>query len=81
MSAHPHTQHVVLDAVAMADCDYTGLVTLAQVVADLGRDDVRVSVARANDAVTREVTSFPDRSLRRVKFYDSVDAAVNHAVD
>lgn len=81
MSAHPKTAHVVIDAVAMADCDYTGLVTLAQVVGDLAQDDVRVSMARANAAVTREVSSFGDKALRRVRFYDSVDAAVTHALD
>jgi sulfate permease, SulP family len=81
IAAHPNTQHVVIDAVAMADCDYTGLVTLAQVVRDLDQDGVRVSVARANDAVTREITSFADAALHHVRFDDSVDAAVQRALD
>ncbi|MFI5036271.1 MAG: SulP family inorganic anion transporter [Acidimicrobiales bacterium] len=77
----PDTRHVVIDAVAMADLDYTGLVTLAQVVSDLARDGVDVSVARANDAVEREITSFPDKALRRVHFHNSVDSAARHALD
>jgi SulP family sulfate permease len=76
---NPQTTHVIIDAVAMPDCDYTGLVTLAQVVADLTRDNIGVLVARANDAVRHEITHFGNEALARVRFYDSVDAAASHA--
>lgn len=77
---NPETQHLVIDAVAMADCDYTGLVTLAQVVGDLTHD-VSVSVARASEAVELEITNFADESLRHVHFHNSVDSAVRHALE
>jgi sulfate permease, SulP family len=77
--ANPETEYLVIDAVAMTDCDYTGLVTLAQVVRDITHD-VSVSVARANDAVEREITHFPDEALRRVHFHNSVDSAVRHSL-
>jgi sulfate permease, SulP family len=73
------TEHLVIDAVAMADCDYTGLVTLAQVVGDLAHD-VSVSVARASESVEREITNFADESLLHVHFHNSVDSAVRHAL-
>ena len=79
MVENPDTEHLVIDAVAMADCDYTGLVTLAQVVGDLTHD-VSVSVARANDAVEHEISNFPDEALRHVHFHNSVDSAVRHAL-
>ncbi len=78
LKENPDTRHVVIDAVAIAACDYTGLATLAQVVADLNSDDVSVSVARANDAVKHEIGHFANKALRHVHFFDSVDAAANH---
>lgn len=78
LMAHPATTHVILDAVAMSDVDYTGLVTLTRVAKDLAHDSISVSVARAIERVKREVTSFSD-DLRGVAFFDSVDAAVNDA--
>jgi MFS superfamily sulfate permease-like transporter len=81
MAKNPGAEHVIIDAVAMADCDYTGLVTLAEVVGDLQRDNVSVTFARANEAVHREITHFDDKALQKVHFHDSVDSAVSHALD
>ncbi len=80
LAKNPDATHVIIDAVAMADCDYTGLVTLAQVVRDLAHDDIGVLVARANDTVHHEITHFGDEALARVHFHDSVDTAASHAV-
>ncbi|MGH9020940.1 MAG: SulP family inorganic anion transporter [Acidimicrobiales bacterium] len=79
MKNFPAAQHVVVDAVAMADIDFTGLSTLAEIVADLAHDDIDVSFARANDRVEHLIGSFSDKALRRIAFSDSVDAAVDRA--
>jgi MFS superfamily sulfate permease-like transporter len=81
MKNAPGTRHLIVDAVAMSDIDYTGLVTLSQVVGDLTSDDVSISVARANEEVRAQLSTFTDRALRHVRLYDSVDAAANHAID
>lgn len=75
MRDNAKAQHVVIDAVAWADLDFTGLGTLAEVVADLAHDDVNVALARANATVQRLVTGFGDKALATVGFYDSVDEA------
>jgi SulP family sulfate permease len=77
----PGTTHLIVDAVAMSDIDYTGLVALSQVVGDLTTDGVSVSVARANDQVRAQLSTFSDKALRHVRLFDSVDAAANHALD
>ena len=77
----PGTTHLIVDAVAMSDIDYTGLVALSQVVGDLTTDGVSVSVARANDQVRAQLSTFSDKALRHVQLFESVDAAVNHALD
>jgi SulP family sulfate permease len=77
----PGTTHLIVDAVAMSDIDYTGLVALSQVVGDLTTDDVSVSVARPNDQVRAQLSTFSDKALRHVRLFDSVDAAANHALD
>ena len=81
MKNAPGTKHLIVDAVAMSDIDYTGLVTLSQVVGDLTSDDVSISVARANEQVRGQLSTFTDRALRHVRLFDSVDAAANHAID
>jgi MFS superfamily sulfate permease-like transporter len=77
----PGTTHLIVDAVAMSDIDYTGLVALSQVVGDLTTDGVSVSMARANDQVRAQLSTFSDKALRHVHLFDSVDAAANHALD
>lgn len=79
LARHPNTNHVVLDAVAIPDIDYTGLVTLAQVVEDLDKDGIDVRVARANDAVRQNLAHSASPQVRELEIYDSVDAAVSAA--
>ena len=81
MKNAPGTKHLIVDAVAMSDVDYTGLVTLSQVVADLTTDHVSVSMARANAQVHAQLSSFSDKALRHVRHFDSVDAAARHALE
>ncbi len=79
LAQHPNTSHVVLDAVAIPDIDYTGLVTLAQIVEDLNKDDIDVRVARANDAVRERLAHSSSPAVRSLALFDSVDAAVSAA--
>lgn len=77
MAKYPRTKHLVIDAVAIADIDYTGMTILSQVVSDLTKDNVSLALARANDHVQQSfITSF-DKVIRDLRVYDSVDAAVN----
>ena len=79
LAHHPSTSHVVLDAVAMVDLDYTGLATLAEVIDDLAHDDIDVVVARASDLVRSRLSRSSDPTVRGLRSFDSVDAAVNAA--
>lgn len=80
MAKYPHTKHVVIDAVAMSDIDYTGLTRLDQVVDDLANDHVSVSFARANDAVARAISRSNEKATRHIGMFESVDAAVNNVL-
>ena len=51
LAKYPATRHVVIDAVAIADIDFTGLAMLSQVVDDLTKDGISFSLARANASV------------------------------
>jgi hypothetical protein len=51
------------------------------VVGDLTTDGVSVSMARANDQVRAQLSTFSDKALRHVRLFDSVDAAASHALD
>jgi sulfate permease, SulP family len=79
LAHHPNTTHVVIDAVAMVDLDFTGLVTLGEVVDDLGHDGIDVVVARASDHVRARLQRSTDPVVRALRLFDSVDAAVNAA--
>jgi MFS superfamily sulfate permease-like transporter len=76
----PETRHVVVDAVAIADIDFTGITALSRVVADLSDDKISVSFARANDAVKGRIAKSGDPSLLKISFYDSTDAAATAAL-
>ena len=80
LTKNPSTKHVVLDAVAMSDIDYTGLQSLTEIVADLDAEHVGVFVARANDTVRRQLANAVDRRVRGLRHFDSVDAAAAHAM-
>jgi MFS superfamily sulfate permease-like transporter len=75
MATVPETQHLIIDAAAISNIDYTGLTMLSQVVADLAKDSVGVSVARATVDVRRQLTTSSDPALQKIPIYDSVDAA------
>jgi MFS superfamily sulfate permease-like transporter len=79
LSEHPDTRHLIIDAAAIANIDFTGLAMLSQVAADLAKDSVSFSVARATEDVRRQLTSARDKALSRLEVYDSVDAAANAA--
>ena len=80
MMKYPHTKYVIIDAVAISDIDYTGLIRLGQVVDDLANDHVTVSFARANEAVIRAISRSNEKATRHIGVFDSVDAAANHAL-
>ena len=79
MAALPDTRHLVIDAAAISNVDYTGLAMLTQVVGDLAKDSITVSMARANDDVRRQLSTSSDAALRALPTYDSVDAAAGAA--
>jgi MFS superfamily sulfate permease-like transporter len=80
MAKHPKTRHLVIDAAAIANIDFTGLSMLSQVVTDLIKDSTSVSMARANDDLRHRLSTSPEKVLRQIKVYDSVDEAANAAL-
>jgi len=80
LSKYPKTKHVIVDAVAISDIDFTGMTVLAQVVADLAQDSISVSFARTPQDVRSKIESAESKKLRHIQFYDSVDAAAEAAV-
>ena len=79
LKKYPRTKHVILDAVAISDIDYTGMVRLGQVVADVIKDHLTISFARANERVQRRLRESADPALRQIKFFDSTDEAAEKA--
>lgn len=77
LRAHPKTHGVIIDAVAMSDVDYTGLVMLEEVVRDLTRDGIAVAFARTSERV-RERIAHESNLMSRIEFAASVDEAVEH---
>jgi len=71
----PETQHVIVDAVAIADIDYTGMIALGQVVADLREDKISFSFSRANDAVKVRLKKSTNAAIKSIALYDNTDAA------
>ena len=76
----PETRHVIVDAVAIADIDFTGMTALSQVVADLTKDKISISFARANDRVKERLSTSHDPALSQIKFFASTDAAAGAAL-
>jgi sulfate permease, SulP family len=79
MRKYPDTRHVVIDAVAISDIDFTAMATLSQIAEDLDHEHISLSFARANDKVRATISKSSVRVLRHIKFYDSVDAAASRA--
>ena len=75
LAKFPETQHVIIDAVAIADIDYTGMTALAQVVADLTEDKISFSFSRANDAVRERLAKSTNAAIKAIALFDSTDAA------
>ena len=71
----PETQHVIVDAVAIADIDYTGVIALSQVVADLSEDKISFSFSRANDTVKERLKKSTNAAIKSIALYDSTDDA------
>jgi MFS superfamily sulfate permease-like transporter len=81
LTTYPMSRHVVFDGVAMAEIDFTGMTILSQVIGDLAKDNVTISFARPNAAVKKTLSTSFDALIRRIPAYESVDEAVNAAVD
>lgn len=75
LKEQPLTKHLVLDAEAITDIDYTGLVTLGQVVEDLVRDSITIALARVRAQVRNELASAPSKAVRAIPIFESVDEA------
>jgi len=71
----PETQHVIVDAVAIADIDYTGMITLSQVVADLSEDKISFSFSRASDRVRERLKKSKNVAIGSIALFDNTDAA------
>jgi len=81
LKKYPATKHLVVDAVAIADVDVTGLVMLSQVVDDVTKDGISFSLARASVKVKATLAKSTDTNVRMLDFYDSVDEAVLAVAD
>ncbi len=71
----PETQHVIVDAVAISDIDYTGMTALIQVVTDLDEDQISFSFSRANDTVKDRLKKSTNAAIKSIALFDSTDAA------
>ncbi len=79
LGREPAARHLVIDAAAMSDLDYTGLVVLGEVVADLAQDGITVSLARATHRVRERMAHAGAVVVPRLALYESVDEAVTAA--
>jgi MFS superfamily sulfate permease-like transporter len=79
LQAQPDTRHVVIDAAAMPDIDYTGVRLLDDVRDDLHHESVSLSLARPSRDVAERVRR--QSSLTDVGLFDSVDEAVAAVAD
>jgi sulfate permease, SulP family len=74
----PPVRGVVLDALGMSDIDYTGIVTLREVLGELDRAGAQFAIARAGQRVRAELKRSgltPDR-IPESRLFPDVDAAV-----
>jgi len=79
LATFPGARHLVIDAVACADVDFTGVEALTQVVDDLAKEHVTLSLARANDRVKHALALSTSATVRSLSYYDNVDLAVEAA--
>jgi MFS superfamily sulfate permease-like transporter len=76
LKTYPTTRHLVIDAVAVSDIDFTGMTILGQVVNDLAKDKISITFARVSDGVRASLAGSFDKAVREIAIYDNVDAAV-----
>jgi MFS superfamily sulfate permease-like transporter len=76
LKTYPTTRHLVIDAVAVSDVDFTGMTILGQVVNDLAKDKISITFARVSDGVRASLAGSFDKAVREIAIYDNVDAAV-----
>jgi MFS superfamily sulfate permease-like transporter len=75
LAKRPDTRHVIIDAVAIADIDFTGMNALAQVVADVTEDGISIAFSRANDTVRQRLARSTNKAINAIALFDSTDAA------
>ncbi len=80
LKKYPDTKHLVVDAVAIADIDYTSLLSLSEIVSDLSKDHISFSFARADDDVKKKFRSTGNKYLAMIQMHASVDSAVESAL-
>jgi len=71
----PETRHVIIDAVAIADIDYTGMIALSQVATDLEMDKISLSFSRSNNAVRERLARSTNAAIKTIALFDSTDDA------
>jgi MFS superfamily sulfate permease-like transporter len=81
LAKRPDTKHIVVDAAAISNIDFTGMTILSQVVNDLTKDDVSLSLARVNDQVKVALEKSFDKAVQGLQIFDNVDDAVNAAAN
>jgi MFS superfamily sulfate permease-like transporter len=77
LETYPMSRHIVFDAVAMAEIDFTGMTILSQVIDDLTKDNVTIAFARVNTGVKKTLSTSFDPLIRKIPTYESVNEAVN----
>ena len=77
---YPDTKHVVIDAAAISDIDYTSLQSLVEIVSDLTRDGITLSLGRADASVKKTLALFDNKFLKSIQLHDSVESAVTNAL-
>jgi MFS superfamily sulfate permease-like transporter len=77
---YPDTKHVIVDAAAISDIDYTSLLALSEIVSDFDNEGVSFSLARANELAKKRLGSTDNKFLAMIQLHDSVESAVTHAL-
>jgi MFS superfamily sulfate permease-like transporter len=80
LKKYADTKHIVIDAAAISDVDYTSLLSLSEIVSDLDHEGISFSLARANDHLKHKLHSTGNKYLAMIQLHDSVDSAVSHAL-
>jgi MFS superfamily sulfate permease-like transporter len=76
LARYSTSEHLVLDAVAVGEIDFTGMTILSQVVHDLTKDGTSVVFARVSAGLKKSLSTSFDPLIRAIALYESVDAAV-----